>query len=47
MKKGDTLFRIASRYGVSVDALRRANRIGRSAAIRVGQRLSVPTRSGR
>ena len=47
VKKGDTLFRIASRYGVSVDALRRANRIGRSAAIRVGQRLSVPTRSGR
>lgn len=42
VRKGDTLYRIASRYGVSVDALRRANRIGRSSSIRVGQRLSVP-----
>lgn len=47
VRRGETLYRIASRYGVSVDALRRANRIGRKAAIRVGQRLSVPVQSGR
>ena len=43
VRRGETLFRIASRYGVSVDALRRANRIGRGHVIRPGQRLAVPT----
>ena len=42
VRRGDTLFRIATRYGVTVDALRRANRIGRSSSIRPGQRLSLP-----
>jgi len=43
VRKGETLFRIANRYGVTVDALRRANRIGRSHVIRPGQKLAVPT----
>jgi membrane-bound lytic murein transglycosylase D len=47
VRKGETLYRIANRYGVSLDALRRANRIGRSSAIRIGQRLSVPRAVGR
>lgn len=44
--KGETLYRIATRYGVTVDDLKRANRIGRNGSLRVGQRLSVPE-SGR
>lgn len=47
VRKGDTLYRIANRYGVTVNDLRRANRIGRDGALRVGQRLSVPQASGR
>ncbi len=47
VRKGDTLFRIANRYGVSVEALRAENRIGRKGSIRVGQRLSVPRAAGR
>lgn len=47
VRKGDTLFRIANRYGVSVEALRAENRIGRRGSIRVGQRLSVPRAAGR
>ena len=47
VQKGETLFRIANRYGVSVDALRHENRIGRQGSIQVGQRLAVPQPSGR
>lgn len=47
VRKGDTLYRIANRYGVSLEELRRANRIGRSSAIRPGQRLAVPESTGR
>ena len=43
VRRGETLFRIANRYGVTVDALRRANRIGRGHVIRPGQKLAVPT----
>jgi membrane-bound lytic murein transglycosylase D len=42
VRKGDTLYRIATRYGVSVEELRQENRIGRTGSIRVGQRLAVP-----
>jgi membrane-bound lytic murein transglycosylase D len=47
VRRGDTLYRIANRYGVSVEALRAENRIGRRGSIRVGQRLSVPQSAGR
>jgi N-acetylmuramoyl-L-alanine amidase len=47
VRKGETLYRIANQYGVSVEALRRENRIARRASIRVGQRLSVPGDAGR
>ncbi len=42
--KGQTLSRIAARYGVSVAALAAANGIARNAAIRPGQVLMVPPR---
>jgi len=44
VRSGESLWDIASRYGVSVRSLRKANRIGRSALIRPGQRLKVPRR---
>ena len=42
--RGDTLFQIASRYGVSVPALIRANQIQFPALLRVGQKLCIPGR---
>jgi LysM repeat protein len=47
VRKGETLYRIATRYGVSVEDLQRANRLKRPNSLRVGQRLSVPQASGR
>ena len=41
VKKGDTLSRIASRHGVSLSALRRANGISGD-LIRPGQALTIP-----
>ena len=41
-KPGETLTLIASRYRISVDDLRRWNRIGRLAA---GQKLTIQTRA--
>jgi len=42
---GDSLWQIAHRYGVSVDALRRANGLHQRAKLMPGQRLSIPTRN--
>jgi LysM repeat protein len=47
VRKGDTLYRIATHYGVSVEALRNENRIGRKGSIRIGQQLAVPRAAGR
>jgi len=41
VRKGETLSKIAERYGVSVSQLKRWNRLGRSNLIRVGQRLTI------
>lgn len=41
VQSGDTLSRIASRNGVSIDALKRANNLS-GTAIRIGQRLELP-----
>lgn len=43
VKAGDTLSTIASRYGISVVRLKRANRLT-SDALRIGERLEIPTR---
>lgn len=45
VKKGQTLAAIAQRYGVSIAALKSANRMGRSVSIRPGQVLRIPGRS--
>ncbi|MDG2308382.1 MAG: transglycosylase SLT domain-containing protein [Candidatus Binatia bacterium] len=39
--KGDTLWDLARRYGVSIEAIRRANMLSRSAHLRLGQRLLI------
>lgn len=45
VRRGETLSRIARRYGVSVRALQRANGIKRARALRSGQRLHIPGRA--
>ena len=45
VRAGETLFRIALRYGTSVEALARANHIADPNLIRVGQRLVIPGRT--
>ena len=42
VKKGDTLFGIAIRFGISVDALAKANGISNTKLIRPGQVLVIP-----
>ncbi len=42
VKKGDTLWTIAQRFGVSVRRLVKMNSMGRRPVIRVGQRLVIP-----
>jgi LysM repeat protein len=41
VQKGETLFRIARRYGISVDELRRANNLPPEATLVRGQRLVI------
>ncbi|KAA0245001.1 MAG: LysM peptidoglycan-binding domain-containing protein [Candidatus Brocadia sp. AMX2] len=43
VKKGDTLWRISKNYGVSVDTILRANHIGNTKDLKVGQKLIIPT----
>lgn len=40
MRKGDTLYSIAQRYSISVNALKSANRLS-SSNVSVGQRLTI------
>jgi murein DD-endopeptidase MepM/ murein hydrolase activator NlpD len=42
VQRGDTLTRIAARYGITVGALAAANGIGETALIYVGQALAIP-----
>lgn len=42
VKSGDTLYRIATHYGVTVSDLRAANRLGSSNLIHPNQRLCIP-----
>ncbi len=44
VRRGETVSVIARRYGISVSAIARANRLGRNYLIRVGQRLKIPVR---
>ena len=42
LQAGDTLFRIATQYGVTVDAIMRANNVTDPTRLRVGQILLIP-----
>lgn len=42
VRKGDSLFRIAKKYGVSIASIRRANGLGTKAVLHPGQRLVIP-----
>lgn len=46
VERGETLWSIAHRYGVSVNDLVRRNRIPNNSRIEVGQRLVIPSRYG-
>ncbi|NLE43588.1 MAG: LysM peptidoglycan-binding domain-containing protein [Chloroflexi bacterium] len=46
VQRGETLSRIALRYGVSVQTLASVNGIANASRIYVGQRLTIPGRSG-
>lgn len=39
---GDTLYALAQKYGVTVDAIQKANNLGTSTALTVGQTLVIP-----
>ncbi len=42
VKKGDSLWLIAKKYGVSSDALTKANNIKNAKSLKVGQKLTIP-----
>jgi LysM repeat protein len=42
VKPGDTLWRIAQAHNISVEALQKANNLGESGVVIVGQVLTVP-----
>jgi murein DD-endopeptidase MepM/ murein hydrolase activator NlpD len=42
VNRGDTIFSISKRYGVSGDAIERANKIRSRTLLRIGQRLTIP-----
>ena len=41
VKKGETLYRISKQYGITVDELRRLNKLSPNQPIEVGQKLLV------
>lgn len=41
VRRGDTLWDLSRRYGVTIDSIRRANMLSRSAYLRLGQRLLI------
>ncbi len=45
VEKGDSLWAIAKKYGITVGELSAANRLAPSATLRLGQKLNVPARA--
>ncbi len=45
VKSGDTLYAISRRYNLSIDQLRRDNNLGKTSAIKPGQKLTIKTSS--
>jgi membrane-bound lytic murein transglycosylase D len=44
VKRGETLYRISKQYGITVDELRRLNKLSPNQPIEVGQKLLVSKR---
>lgn len=42
VRRGDSLYKLAKRHGVSIDGLAQANGISRRGTLRIGQRLKLP-----
>jgi membrane-bound lytic murein transglycosylase D len=47
VKPGETLFTIAQKYGVTVEALKKANNLKKKSVLRVGVRLMIPVSAHR
>ena len=47
VRKGETLSKIAQKYGVSVSNLRAWNNLGKSSYLRIGQRLAVSSKGAK
>ncbi len=45
VKSGDTLERIAKRYGTTISAIQAANGMGKKTMIQIGQKLKIPTKA--
>ncbi len=45
VKKGDTLWEIAKKYGTTISEIRELNGLGRSSQIYIGQRLIIPNKT--
>ena len=44
VQKGDTLYSLGKKYGVSVDELRASNGLTSSSVLKVGQKLTIPSK---
>ncbi|MDR2847498.1 MAG: LysM peptidoglycan-binding domain-containing protein, partial [Bacteroidales bacterium] len=42
VQKGDTLYSLARRHGITVEALRKLNKLTEKSVIKIGQQLIVP-----
>lgn len=45
VEKGETLYGISRKYGVSVDQISAANNLGKDTTIKVGQKLTIPAKN--
>jgi membrane-bound lytic murein transglycosylase D len=41
VKKGETLYRISRRYGISVQKIKRLNKLGQSNTIHIGDKIII------
>lgn len=46
VRRGDTLYGIAKKYGVTIERLQRLNRISKGQGLRIGQKIFLPPTSG-
>ena len=46
VRKGDSLWKIAKRYGLKIDDIAAANKIAKNSSLKVGQKLTIVTNKG-